>query len=363
MEPVTEGGNSYTKRVAIPRSGDLLTKCALRLSTASDLSTVMNTVDVTELIDVVSLEIGGTLIDQIPGKFLEWTRNLLHGDTESLHYHHTQEFATQNTPGSIYFPLDFFFTRHSALALPIVALAYHDINVIVKLKDMSTVMVSNAQFEVELVTSSVYLDEAERELQSSTSHEFIIPQIQSTEISFGADALQSTTTSVPLPFNHPVAFLLWGRKDGQSIGIKTSGTAHEGGSGTYQLLLNHHPVFGREMQSESYFSRVVPHCVFKKDIMKPLIAPFQTASGAGAVANNSDVGQMIINSGVCAYSFAVNPTDLRQPSGTVNFSRITDATLQMRVGDDHDAGSLVVYALSYNILSITAGMGGLRFSS
>ena len=56
------------------------------------------------------------------------------------------------------------------------------------------------------------------------------------------------------------------------------------------------------------------------------------------------------------YSFALNP-EAHQPSGTVNMSRIDNATLQLTLSA---AGSLHVYAVNYNVLRVMAGMGGLN---
>jgi hypothetical protein len=51
------------------------------------------------------------------------------------------------------------------------------------------------------------------------------------------------------------------------------------------------------------------------------------------------------------YSFALNP-EAHQPSGTVNMSRIDNATLQLTLSA---AGSLHVYAVNYNVLRVMAG--------
>lgn len=71
--------------------------------------------------------------------------------------------------------------------------------------------------------------------------------------------------------------------------------------------------------------------------------------------------------GINVYSFAIRPEE-HQPSGTLNFSRIDittlvttlDSTYSNQIGTD---STLVVMALSYNILRIMSGMAGLAFSS
>ena len=70
--------------------------------------------------------------------------------------------------------------------------------------------------------------------------------------------------------------------------------------------------------------------------------------------------------GVNVYSFALNPED-HQPSGTCNFSRIDNATLNLTVGSPVDTGAnqatLNVYAVNYNVLRVMSGMGGLAYSN
>jgi len=59
------------------------------------------------------------------------------------------------------------------------------------------------------------------------------------------------------------------------------------------------------------------------------------------------------------YSFALRPEE-HQPSGTCNFSKIDKAHL--RISGSSDGGG-TIYAVNYNILKITSGMGGLAFSN
>lgn len=66
--------------------------------------------------------------------------------------------------------------------------------------------------------------------------------------------------------------------------------------------------------------------------------------------------------GIYCYSFALNP-EQHQPSGTVNMSRIDNATLLLNLSTSTDPVKLRVYAVNYNVLRIMAGMGGLAYSN
>ena len=72
------------------------------------------------------------------------------------------------------------------------------------------------------------------------------------------------------------------------------------------------------------------------------------------------------DTGINVYSFALNPEE-HQPTGTCNFSRIDNATLQLvlstnAIGGDHTA-KVRVYATNYNVLRVMSGMGGLAYSN
>jgi hypothetical protein len=70
--------------------------------------------------------------------------------------------------------------------------------------------------------------------------------------------------------------------------------------------------------------------------------------------------------GINVYSFALRPEE-HQPSGTCNFSRIDNASIQMVVSANTVwAGGMAnvrVYATNYNVLRIMSGMGGLAYSN
>jgi hypothetical protein len=56
----------------------------------------------------------------------------------------------------------------------------------------------------------------------------------------------------------------------------------------------------------------------------------------------------------------LNPEE-HQPSGTCNFSRIDNATLTVTMAGS--SASLYVYAVSYNVLRVMSGMGGVAYSN
>ena len=68
------------------------------------------------------------------------------------------------------------------------------------------------------------------------------------------------------------------------------------------------------------------------------------------------------NDYIYMYSFALTPEDT-QPSGTCNFSKLDNITLNLDCSASIPSGIINVYAINYNILRIQNGMSGLLFSS
>ena len=72
------------------------------------------------------------------------------------------------------------------------------------------------------------------------------------------------------------------------------------------------------------------------------------------------------DTGINVYSFALRPEE-HQPSGTCNFSRIDNASLQLVVSSNSVGGASTskvrVYATNYNVLRVMSGMGGLAYSN
>jgi len=72
------------------------------------------------------------------------------------------------------------------------------------------------------------------------------------------------------------------------------------------------------------------------------------------------------DTGINVYSFALRPEE-HQPSGSCNFSRIDNATLQLVLSNATveytNTAKVRVYATNYNVLRVTSGMGGLAYSN
>jgi len=243
--------------------------------------------------------------------------------------------------GTYFVPLQFWFCRNPGLALPLIALQYHEVKIILN-HDFShadaDVLTSN-----KLWCDYIYLDTDERRRFAQVSHEYLIEQVQ--------EETTTAATSSNLNFNHPVKELVFcvGAATNKLAVTKTGaavGTARLGGSGstaadTLQLKLNGHDRFAP--RDYRYFTRT---------------QIWQHHSGAGGLDSASASAAGRFNDGIGVYSFALKPEE-HQPSGTCNFSRIDNAQLVQG-----SAGLITkVFAVNYNVLRIMSGMGGLAYSN
>ena len=126
--------------------------------------------------------------------------------------------ARQGTPAkTLYIPLQFWFCRNPGLAIPLIALQYHEVRINVDFEtwqnsiyyetSVGSAATPTAQSlaAASLYVDYVYLDTEERRRFAQNSHEYLIEQVQYT----GAESITSSSNKIQLNFNHPVKELLW----------------------------------------------------------------------------------------------------------------------------------------------------------
>ena len=341
----TWNGNDNTNgrcTATISRNGDLVHRMYFEVTCDSGGSGIDN--PGANFITDVELEIGGQKIDKQSGDWMETWSELTEPNPTGTVASHTMatlghpstQFQLMSGMGGVccdsgtvdsalfLIPLQFWFCRNPGLALPLIALQYHEVKVILNHNIMDAFKTTPTQT---LYCDYIYLDTDERRRFAQVSHEYLIEQVQ--EQSW-------TSTSTDLNFNHPVKELVW-RKHG------TSGTNNTMvGSANWKLKLNGHDRFAE--RDIRYFTRV---------------QIWQHHTGAGGLdSQGAAVGAGNFNDSIAVYSFALKPEE-HQPSGTCNFSRIDNAQLTCTGTPTADR----VYAVNYNVLRIMSGMGGLAYSN
>jgi len=115
-------------------------------------------------------------------------------------------------------PLQFWFCRHAGLALPLIALQYHEVKVSLTFDTNANVSTSTGSLSsVQLWADYIYLDTDERRRFAQVSHEYLIEQVQYQS--------SSPASSHKLNFNHPVKELIW-------CGQRAAGAGRHGSSAT-----------------------------------------------------------------------------------------------------------------------------------
>jgi hypothetical protein len=178
------------------------------------------------LLDNVEIEIGGAKIDKQYGVWLNiWYELARHaGDGERGYLNmvgdvaELTEYSNEASPEyTLYIPLKFWFNRHVGLALPLIALQYHEVRLNFEFKRVEELIVSNCHFrkndlrgvtmkDASILVDFIFLDSEERRRFAQVGHEYLIEQLQFT----GTEAVTSLTGHYRLNFNHPSKEIVWG---------------------------------------------------------------------------------------------------------------------------------------------------------
>jgi hypothetical protein len=301
--------------------------------------------------------------------------NKLSNAASTTDYENLGGLAVTTTGRRLYVPFQFWFNRNPGLALPLIALQYHEVKLNLELRaytDLLNVSVvpsftSTSLTTCKLYVDYVYLDTDERRRFAQVSHEYLIEQVQFT----GTETIAagSSNKNVTLNFNHPVKELIWAHTTAANatggIGAGTcrwfnySGLSASGlDSFTTALLqLNGHDRFS--VRQADYFRKVQN---YEHHTRVPRV-------GGDLAGTTADALQSSFRQYIYSYSFAISPEE-HQPSGTCNFSRIDNAVLQLTYNKESGGPTyntfslnLNIYAVNYNVLRIMSGMGGLAYSN
>ena len=452
-----------------------------------------------QLVSQVEVEIGGQRIDRHYGDWMHiWNQltmsaglmkgyHAMVGNTTQLTYITDPNFSEVDGPcqsnapkqvcaprsalpeTTLYVPLQFWFCKNPGLALPLIALQYHEVRINIDLRpideclwavsalDTTGVKVTSA-YNQSLVAASlfvdyVFLDTDERRRMAQNPHEYLIEQLQFT----GDESVGSSSNKIKLNFNHPVKELIWvvqpdanvdycsSLADGQSL-CRVLGAQPFNYTDAIDALPNAIHAFGGPnsvaaaagVSGGNNFAFITADGLFESAGAHDATAPNTWSSvdlsanvpysavnfngglgadGSGAAYQSavSDAGTFVLaetalnlhcwgdnpvvtaklqlngqdrfseregsyfdlvqpfqahtrtpDTGINVYSFALRPEE-HQPSGTCNFSRIDNATLQLILSNATVTGSSTakvrVYATNYNVLRIMSGMGGLAYSN
>lgn len=331
------------------------------------------------VIDQIDIKIGNQLIDRHTGDWLSLFSKISVSEYQLENYNrmigNVRELVVfDDRVKNVYrliIPFQFWFCRYTGLAIPLIALKYHDVMITVRLKDLASVCyveecddlfnLSNiqSQYDINICNASLYvdyvlLDTDERKRFAQSTHEYLIETVQYQEF----DGEIGDSFHAHLDFSHPTKYAIWfvqpifyrenpsgyNKCQWNNYGTCLDKTGYSLDS-TY---LNLNTINRTDKQLDVvYYNYLQPYCSFKH-------SP---------------------TDGFNLYSFAINPLQF-QPTGSINFSRINDFEVVVRFSknfinlvqntciDNIFKGFFMgVYVQSYNILRIISGMGGLAFQN
>jgi len=451
-----------------------------------------------QMVSMVEVEIGGQRIDRQYGDWMHiWNQLTLTaeqqrgyykmvGNTTQLTFITDPSFAAVDGPcattaptqvcaprnalpeTTLYVPFQFWYCRNPGLALPLIALQYHEIKINLDLRPIdeclwavsslanncssaSTPTKVATAYQQSLVAASLYvdyvfLDTDERRRMAQNPHEYLIEQLQFT----GDESVGSSSNKIKLNFNHPCKELIWVVQPDANVDYCASlicgttlfsvlGAQPFNYTDAIDVLPNGVHAFAGPGSVEGANAFITTAGLFDQAGATDAVtfpgweysAPNFDHSGlpagggpAAARANGgtvdfqsavSDAGTFVLtetsldmhcwgenpvvtaklqlngqdrfseregtyfdlvqpyqhhtrspDTGINVYSFALRPEE-HQPSGTCNFSRIDNATLQLVLSNATVGGTntakVRVYATNYNVLRIMSGMGGLAYSN
>ena len=497
IEQTFNGQADFGRRVTctISRNGDLAYRTYLQVTLPEinqQMSNPINNVYARwldfpgeQLISQVEVEIGGQRIDRQYGDWMHiWNQLTLTseqqrgyykmvGNTTQLTYITDPSFndvdgpCESNAPRQVcaprnalpettlYVPLQFWYCRNPGLALPLIALQYHEVKINLDIRPIDeclwavktlgactgsakvTTAYNQSLVAASLYVDYVFLDTDERRRMAQNPHEYLIEQLQFT----GDESVGSSSNKIKLNFNHPVKELVWvvqpdenvdycsSLECGQSL-FRTLGAqpfnytdaidalpnaihsfgSHEGVAANTGAFINASGLFNDagavDVEGSGWY-----HGIQTNQYTAPNLGANSNMQNSGV----SDAGTFVLaesaldmhcwgenpvvtaklqlngqdrfseregtyfdlvqpfqhhtrnpDTGINVYSFALRPEE-HQPSGSCNFSRIDNATLQLVLSNATVEGTKTakvrVYATNYNVLRVMSGMGGLAYSN
>lgn len=343
------------------------------------------------LLEEYQVYVGGSIIDRQYGEWLHIWNELsidsskrygydkLIGNIPELYipdsFNRIQNNHIQINKRRIYIPLKFWFNRNPGLALPLIALQYHEIEIHLILRPLKELYTLNGnipssweqhgkpyfgntemiQISPFLEVNYIFLDSYERNYFAVNSHDYLIEQTIRINV---PNVKRNAMTDLLL--QNPVKEILWVFKrndiqnknkwfeftdfdylekiniiDEHGQKVMTSSRKDTSILLNAKLILNGMDRF--EEKDATYFN---------------LIQPYQHHT-------------VIPKEGIYAYSFSLYPESF-QPSGSCNMSRIKSVQLKTETipleSDSLYNYDMTIYVNSYNFLRVSVGQGGLAFS-
>ena len=293
-----------------------------------------------QIIDHADLVIGGQTIERITGDYI-YMYDQIHSNKDDIDQtlyfltgHGNYIDVAYDWDYSVLLP--FYFFRNPSLAIPVCALTKQLVEVRIKFKNLTDVTLSYTRTgggvsdppssvlssikKVSLVTDFFFITEDEKNFLLTRPIEYVITQLQLSQFKFKAG---ESKKSGMLNFKNPVKEMFF-------MAISDD-------------VYKYEPI----KQVTMKFNNTT--IIDADNLMLSYEQPLKYYTGV--TGNNFGV-----------YSFSLKP-ETYYPTGQVNMSRIAHNLIDIEL-DTPDASfghKVYVYAVNYNVLRISSGLGGLKF--
>jgi hypothetical protein len=214
---------------------------------------------------------------------------------------------------TLYIPLQFWFTKNPGLALPLIALQYHEVKINLDIRPIGECLwaVSSLEHDGKSVTSAyqqslvaaslyidyIFLDTDERRKMAQNPHEYLIEQLQFT----GDESVGSSSNKIKLNFNHPCKEIIWvvqpdanvdycSSLEPDSVLFKSLGAQPFNYTDAIDALPNALYAFGSEESSSGINAVINTSGLFES----PFVDDHSTTFEDGAMSGVSDAGTFVL---------------------------------------------------------------------
>ncbi len=345
-------GESF--RITIPRKGDMLSTMWIQITMKKG---GMSYFPAEEFIESIQLFIGQQLITTCTGEWLRIRSELFHKPEEKLAYRRLTDFADGESDGTLktfWIPITFFL---DVTPLPLISLQMHNVDVLFTFAPSVTGIDSTYKPVVKLWADYIFLSNDERMFFTQNKQILLIEQTRVEEDQVQLKTTSTTTLKTRLYFRHPVKYLVWTttpRRDFAKFSTGVRGETTEASNPLSHATITFDTHDRIALMPASYFNLVQPYTHLK----------------ASPCA------------GVHMFSFAKDPRDRVNPTGSANFSRLSTVVLTQTYKQANANATTVeqlttptemvasgtnfdrcrIYAVNLNFLRIQNGLGALAYA-
>jgi len=316
------------------------------------------------ILNNIECTVGGSQVDKHWGQWYDLWYELTHTFDQERGYNkmigdvpELTAVREAETPAyTVYVPLQFWFNRNTGLALPLIALQYHEVRFNIEFNPLAECIVKRGDVPTptnkELSSTSIlvdyiYLDQEERRRMAQVGHEYLIEQVQHN----GEESVNGPQQKFKLDFNHPCKELIWAVRLGTLSDTKSKFVTYYNGNEALTL---------------AYAAKNVAWGMVANSIAAPTGAGWKQVSAisgpSAETIGKGTVGLINVTDSSTTFTFVVTNESSTDFSGVglwVNNSalpvlsgKVTAVTVNVTVKTAN--GSQTVQAINFNDVSVDA---------